>query len=83
MKRPDIDQIVNACDAGREGELIFKLILETAPKAARGKPVKRAWFSSMTAGAIRDAFDALRDDEAMRPLERRHGPAARPTGSSG
>ncbi len=69
MKRADVDQIVNACDAGREGELIFKLILETAPKAAREKPVKRAWFSSMTAGAIREAFAALRDDEAMRPLE--------------
>ncbi len=69
MKRPDVDLIINACDAGREGELIFKLILETAPKAARSKPVKRAWFSSMTQKAIRDAFDALRDDEAMKPLE--------------
>lgn len=69
MKRPDVDLIINACDAGREGELIFKLILETAPKAAREKPVKRAWFSSMTQKAIRDAFDALRDDEAMLPLE--------------
>jgi DNA topoisomerase-3 len=69
MKRPDVEEIVNACDAGREGELIFKLILETAPKAARGKPVKRAWFSSMTPAAIRDAFGALRDDEAMLPLE--------------
>jgi len=69
MKRPDVDVIVNACDAGREGELIFKLILETAPKAAREKPVRRAWFSSMTQKAIRDAFDALRDDEQMLPLE--------------
>jgi DNA topoisomerase-3 len=69
MRRPDVDLIVNACDAGREGELIFKLILETAPEAARAKPVKRAWFSSMTSSAIRDAFDALRDDESMRPLE--------------
>ncbi|HEX2507131.1 MAG TPA: DNA topoisomerase, partial [Miltoncostaeaceae bacterium] len=69
MKRADVDQIVNACDAGREGELIFKLILETAPAAARDKPVKRAWFSSMTPGAIREAFDALRDDAAMQPLE--------------
>jgi DNA topoisomerase-3 len=69
MKRDDVDQIVNACDAGREGELIFKLILETAPKAARSKPVKRAWFSSMTQNAIREAFAALRDDDAMRPLE--------------
>ncbi len=69
MKRPEVDRIVNACDAGREGELIFKLILETAPAATRDKPVKRAWFSSMTAGAIREAFDGLRDDESMRPLE--------------
>ena len=69
MKRADVDMIINACDAGREGELIFKLILETAPKAAREKPVRRAWFSSMTQKAIKDAFAALRDDEAMRPLE--------------
>jgi DNA topoisomerase-3 len=69
MARADVTEIVNACDAGREGELIFKLILQTAPAKARGKPVRRAWFSSMTAQAIRDAFDRLRDDEAMRPLE--------------
>ena len=69
MKRPDIDVIINACDAGREGELIFKLILETAPKAAHGKTVKRAWFSSMTQKSIKDAFAALRDDAAMQPLE--------------
>jgi DNA topoisomerase-3 len=69
MTSDDVDVIVNACDAGREGELIFKLILETAPKKAREKPVKRAWFSSMTAQAIRDAFEHLRDDEEMVPLE--------------
>ncbi len=69
MKQADVDVIVNACDAGREGELIFKLILETAPAAARKKPVKRAWFSSMTQRAIKDAFEALRDDESMQPLE--------------
>ncbi len=69
MASPDIDVIVNACDAGREGELIFKLILETAPKKAHDKPVKRAWFSSMTAKAIRDAFEHLRDDEEMVSLE--------------
>ncbi len=69
MASADVDVIVNACDAGREGELIFKLILETAPKKAHDKPIKRAWFSSMTAGAIRDAFEHLRDDEEMIPLE--------------
>jgi len=63
------DVIVNACDAGREGELIFKLILQTASKAARAKPVKRAWFSSMTTKAITEAFAHLRDDDQMRPLE--------------
>ena len=69
MGDKSIDVLVNACDAGREGELIFKLILQTAPKAAHAKPVKRAWFSSMTSKAIRDAFDALRDDEQLKPLE--------------
>ncbi len=69
MGSDDVDTIVNACDAGREGELIFKLILETAPKKAHGKPVKRAWFSSMTKKAIVDAFDELRDDAEMVPLE--------------
>ena len=66
MKRKDVDGIVNACDAGREGELIFKLIYQTA---GVDKPVQRAWFSSMTKGAIREAFDHLRDDEQMKPLE--------------
>lgn len=69
MGSADVDTLVNACDAGREGELIFKLILETAPKKAREKPVKRAWFSSMTKQAIRDAFEHLRDDDEMLPLE--------------
>jgi DNA topoisomerase-3 len=69
MGSADVDTLVNACDAGREGELIFKLILETAPKKAQGKPVKRAWFSSMTAQAVRDAFAHLRDDDEMKPLE--------------
>lgn len=69
MARPDVERIVNACDAGREGELIFKLILQTAPKRAREKPVLRAWFSSMTREAIRDAFEHLRPDEQLRPLE--------------
>ena len=69
MMRDDVTELVNACDAGREGELIFKLILQTAPEEARAKPVKRAWFSSMTKSAIKEAFDELRDDGQMRPLE--------------
>jgi DNA topoisomerase-3 len=66
MRRKDVDELVNACDAGREGELIFKLILQTANVK---KPVRRAWFSSMTKTAIRDAFEHLRDDSELRPLE--------------
>jgi DNA topoisomerase III len=66
MRRKDIEGLVNACDAGREGELIFKLILQTAKVE---KPVRRAWFSSMTKSAIRDAFESLRDDADLRPLE--------------
>ena len=69
MGAAGVDLIVNACDAGREGELIFKLILQAAPKKVRELPVKRAWFSSMTAKAIREAFDHLRDDTQMQPLE--------------
>ncbi|MSO44408.1 MAG: DNA topoisomerase III [Thermoleophilia bacterium] len=69
MNRDDVDTIVNACDAGREGELIFKLIRQSASKRARDKPVQRAWFSSMTKSAIRDAFGALRPDADMIPLE--------------
>ena len=69
MSRKDVTEIVNACDAGREGELIFKLILQSAPAAAHDKPVERAWFSSMTKAAIQDAFTALRPDSEMKPLE--------------
>ena len=47
-------------------ELIFKLIYQTS---GVDKPIERAWFSSMTKGAIRDAFEHLRDDQQMKPLE--------------
>lgn len=57
MKRSDIDTVVNACDAGREGELIFRLIYE---HAGCRKPIKRMWLQSMTAEAIRDAFRGMR-----------------------
>lgn len=63
---PDTTEIINACDAGREGELIFKLIVQYARNT---KPVRRAWFSSMTAQAIQDAFANLRDDTTMAGLE--------------
>ena len=65
LKRKDVTALVNACDAGREGELIFRNIVQFA-KA--GKPVQRLWLQSMTPAAIRDAFGELRTDAAMRPL---------------
>jgi DNA topoisomerase-3 len=65
IKRKDVTALINACDAGREGELIFRNIVQYAKS---GKPVHRLWLQSMTAAAIRDAFDALRTDAAMRPL---------------
>ncbi len=68
-KRKDIDQLVNACDAGREGELIFRLIEQYAGGVKPlGKPVSRLWLQSMTPQAIRDGFGSLRSDAQMRPL---------------
>ena len=64
-KRKDIDTIVNACDAGREGELIFRYILDWGHIR---KPVKRLWMQSMTNSAILDAWTHLRSDEDMQPL---------------
>jgi DNA topoisomerase-3 len=66
MARADVDEVINACDAGREGELIFAYIYETAKKK---KPVKRLWLSSMTRKAIEEAFGRLRPGEEMQPLE--------------
>jgi DNA topoisomerase-3 len=62
----EIDRIVNACDAGREGELIFAYVYETAKT---DKPVERLWLNSMTRKAIEDAFASLRPSEEMRLLE--------------
>ncbi len=68
-KRKDVGAIVNACDAGREGELIFRLIEQYAGgKVPLGKPVTRLWLQSMTPQAIRDGFDNLRTDKQMLPL---------------
>ena len=68
-KRKDVDKIVNACDAGREGELIFRLIEQYAGGAKPlGKPVSRLWLQSMTPQAIRDGFDDLRTNAQMQPL---------------
>jgi DNA topoisomerase-3 len=66
MAREDVDKVVNACDAGREGELIFAYVYETA-KAK--KPVLRLWLSSMTKKAIEEAFTRLRPGEEMASLE--------------
>ena len=65
LKRKDVTSVINACDAGREGELIFRNVVQFAKS---GKPVRRLWLQSMTANAIRDGFEALRTDEQMRPL---------------
>ena len=65
IRRKDIDRIINACDAGREGELIFRLIVQHT-KAKQ--PTSRLWLQSMTPKAIREAFEKLRDDEQMKPL---------------
>jgi DNA topoisomerase-3 len=80
-KRKDVTELVNACDAGREGELIFRLIEQYAfgdegtaeegkggKKALARKPVKRLWLQSMTPQAIRDGFEQLRSDQQMQGL---------------
>ena len=65
IKRKDVATLVNACDAGREGELIFHHI---AQHTETRKPVHRLWLQSMTPEAIRDGFSRLRTDAEMRPL---------------
>jgi DNA topoisomerase-3 len=65
MARKDVGAVINACDAGREGELIFTYIYQLAKCA---KPVQRLWMSSMTAAGIREAFQHLRAGEQMVPL---------------
>ena len=73
-KRKDVNALINACDAGREGELIFRLIEQYAgsQKAGQtiplGKPVQRLWLQSMTPQAIRDGFDKLRSNQQMQGL---------------
>src|SRR5881296_1581113 len=64
IKRKDVDALINACDAGREGELIFRYIVK---HARTNKPIKRLWLQSMTTGSIRDGFAKLRTDEMMLP----------------
>jgi DNA topoisomerase-3 len=66
LKREDVDRVVNACDAGREGELIFAYIYETS---GVDLPVERLWINSMTKQAIREGFEKLRPGEQLRQLE--------------
>ncbi|HBI82712.1 MAG TPA: DNA topoisomerase III [Alcaligenaceae bacterium] len=66
IKRKDVSALINACDAGREGELIFRYIQQYA---GQSKPVQRLWLQSMTQDAIRQAFANLRSDDSMKPLE--------------
>jgi DNA topoisomerase-3 len=65
VKRKDVSELINACDAGREGELIFRLIQQHSKSK---HPVRRLWLQSMTPAAIRDGFDNLRRDEDLRGL---------------
>ncbi|HEX3835094.1 MAG TPA: DNA topoisomerase, partial [Solirubrobacteraceae bacterium] len=66
LGRDDIDNVVNACDAGREGELIFAYLYE---KSGSRKPVQRLWLNSMTKSAIQAAFDSLRPAAELATLE--------------
>ncbi|HTX45774.1 MAG TPA: DNA topoisomerase, partial [Solirubrobacteraceae bacterium] len=66
LGRDDVDLVVNACDAGREGELIFAYVYENA---GAKKPVERLWLNSMTPQAISDAFGALRPGAELALLE--------------
>jgi len=65
LKRKDVTGVINACDAGREGELIFRYIMQYAKTK---KPIERLWLQSMTQPAIRDGFAALRKDRELLPL---------------
>jgi DNA topoisomerase-3 len=65
IRSKDVSEIINACDAGREGELIFRYIVQYA---GTKKPINRLWLQSMTSEAIREAFARLRSDDEMQPL---------------
>ena len=68
IKDKNVSEIINACDAGREGELIFRYIIQYADTK---KPIKRLWLQSMTPEAIREGFARLRSDAEMQPLAAR------------
>jgi DNA topoisomerase-3 len=70
IRRKDVREIINACDAGREGELIFKYIISFVWNSSVGqKTFKRLWLQSMTSDAIKNGLNNLRSDAEMRPLE--------------
>ncbi len=66
LRSDEVDLVINACDAGREGELIFAYLYE---KAGSKKPVERLWLSSMTESAMRDALENLRPASEFALLE--------------
>mgnify|MGYP001325931785 FL=1 len=70
VRRKDVTDLINACDAGREGELIFRLIVQFAEdgKKLPPRPIRRLWLQSMTPQAIRDGFEALRSEKEMHGL---------------
>jgi DNA topoisomerase-3 len=65
LKRKDVTGVINACDAGREGELIFRYVMEAAECK---KPTQRVWLQSMTPASVREGFGKLRKEEEMVPL---------------
>src|SRR5258708_15285431 len=65
IQRKDVELLINACDAGREGELIFRYLVKLSGSK---KPIRRLWLQSMTTESIRAAFEHLRSNEAMIPL---------------
>lgn len=66
IRSRSVTDIINACDAGREGELIFRYIIQAT---GTKKPIRRLWLQSMTKTSIQKAFTALRSDAEMKPLE--------------
>ena len=65
LKKKEVTAVINACDAGREGELIFRYIMQ---HAGNRKPIQRLWLQSMTPSAIRQGFANLRSDRELLPL---------------
>ena len=79
MHRADVSEVVNACDAGREGELIFRFVYEVA---GCKKPMRRLWISSMEDGAIKAGFASLKDGRDERKRHYHRLPGSLPVGMS-